>query len=212
MKAAVRFAIVLACVVAPALAHADALVVATDDPPPPPPPTVRAATAADDDAPPNRLGFRGVFGAVPIGAQTTGLLGLGLAVEHPVFGPTTRVLAEYELLWALTETSSGDPAMPPPMFTGTAHRAHLGVRTTLADTTAIAGKLRLFVDGEVGGGLGMATLPARVAIVPHAFAGVRAGYDLHGRRGMFGFELYVRALAVPDGLGASGGLAFTWGG
>ena len=156
---------------------------------------------ADDDPPAhNKLGFRIGFGKLTT-EETLHTFSLGLHVEHPVF-PTTRVFAEYELMW-LGEAESMSPATDGMPYTG--HRSHLGIRSELLGKT-FGGAAHFYLDAEIGGGLGVVTDDiSGVQVLPHVFAGVRGGYDFlwgekhaHSSR-VFEAELLARAFRMPDG-------------
>jgi len=162
------------------------------------------------DASVSRFGYRVGFGDLPIGGQDTFLFSLGLGIEHPLFG-RFRALAEYE--YVFTETHGDSARMPPPEH-GSGHRVHLGLRHVLADKRLDV--LRLWIDGELGGGLGMFGDNVTGAhALPDVFAGLRLGYDFHGRRSspasVFVAELLVRVIAIDRGAGVMGGVGMYWG-
>jgi hypothetical protein len=169
-----------------------------------------------NDAAFNMLDTRFTIGTMPLDGTRTLAVSLGLGVEHPVF-TKTRVFGEYELLW-LSNAYDPHTAMlspPPPERHGTGHRAVLGLRRELLGTGHHS--VRGFVDGELGGGLALTNDNMRgFQTVPTGFVGLRAGYDIYSHLDSspsrtFEFEILVRAIAVPDGLGWLTGLGFAWG-
>jgi len=194
-----------------------------DDPPPPPqsapiaevlwlhPPTPRS----DAEAPPShgKLGFRIGFGRLHAFDRHLETVSLGLMIEHPVF-ERTRVFAEYEWLWF------GDKAPMSPAtegLPGSGHRAHVGIRAELLGTT-VRDAVHFYVDAELGGGLGVvADDLSGVQVLPHVFAGVRAGYDFlwggkHAHSShVWEAELLARAIRVDHGTGALFGIGMLWG-
>lgn len=163
----------------------------------------------------NQLGFGIAFDQVPIAGHRVMQMGIGLAVEHPVFRHW-RVFGEYEYLW-LTEatTDQMDVALD-----GSGHRSSIGLRRQLVGTT-LGKVLTLSIDGEVGGGVGIFSDNLTGAhIMPHAFAGLRLGYVFRAREAddasppgaSFGAAFTFRAIAVEHGIGGMFGLGFAWGG
>jgi hypothetical protein len=158
--------------------------------------------AADEPAPAhNKLGFRIGFGTL---TEKTKLhtFSLGLQIEHPVF-TTTRVFAEYELMW-LGEAESMSPATDGMPYNG--HRSSLGIRSELLGTSFGRDGVHLYIDAEIGGGLGVVSDDiSGVQVLPHAFVGVRGGYDFlwggkhAGSSRVFEAELLARAFRMPDG-------------
>jgi len=172
-------------------------------------PPVVAATAASH----NKLGFRIGFGKLHVADRRMSTVSLGLHLEHPVF-ETVRVFAEYEWMWF------GDKAPMSPAsegLPGSGHRTHVGLRTELMGTT-IMDAIHLYLDAEVGGGLAVLSDDiSGVQVLPHAFAGLRAGYDFvwgkkHARSSrVWEAELLARAIRVPGGTGALFGIGMLWG-
>jgi hypothetical protein len=164
---------------------------------------IAAAPAATE--PPQTLGFRFGFGTVPLDDGKTITYSLGLGSEVPLVHGV-RAFGEYEWLW-LDRSHMNEH--------GDGQRIQLGVRHRLAASHGDI--MDLFVDGELGGGLALASIGAtNLAVVPDAFVGARVGYDMtpHASRSpsrTFEAELLVRALAVPDGLGWLAGVGMWWG-
>lgn len=191
-----------------------------------PPPDDRIRVARDPEPPPKpriprrpsppgsrKLGFRFGAGVTPLEGQVMSTIGLALGVERPLAG-RWHWLAEYEHLWLLPRQTANARLRGESSFDGNAHRFHLGLRVTLAAKQLK--QLRLFADGEVGGGATVAVYHGDVDPGPHAFAGVRLGYGLAPDRGSRGSQVWepeiaLRLIAVPNGLGFLGGLAMYWG-
>ncbi len=169
-----------------------------------------AGVAHADDVDPahNKLGMQIEFGWLPLADQRIGAIGLGLGVDHPVFG-ATRMFAEYE--WLFVSDIPDDGTMP--TTNGTGHRVHLGVRRMVASKRVES--VRFHADVEGGGGLGMYDHAAGVEVVPHGFVGLRAGYTVYSpsSRAAHTFDVAVcfRATAVERGVGFGGGIAIAWG-
>ena len=158
------------------------------------------ARADDTSAAHNKLGFRIAFGTLEVTGRESHTFSLGLQLEHPVWS-SVRVVGEYELVW-LGEAESMSPSTEG--FPGSGHRMHAGLRTELMSKTVST--VRFYLDGEVGGGIGVASDDVMgVQVLPHAFLGVRGGYEFlwgknkpHSSR-TFEAELIARAFRMPDG-------------
>jgi hypothetical protein len=178
--------------------------------------TSALAQEADDDDPGfNMLETRFAFGSMPIADGASSLtVSLGLGVEHPVF-KRTRVFGEYEWLWL--SSPPRDPALmtSEPEHDGSGHRAVLGLRRELVGKGSYA--MHMFVDGEVGGGLGIVNDSMfGLRVLPTGFAGVRFGWDLYSHKDdspsrTFEMNILVRVLAVSDGVGVLTGIGMAWG-
>lgn len=174
-----------------------------------------AARADDQNEAHNKLGFRIGFGRLDVEDRETHTFSLGLNLEHPVWSPL-RVFGEYELLW-LGDEQSSHPSTEG--FAGSGHRVHIGLRTELMGKTFFVDKIRLYLDGELGGGLGVASNDVMgVQVLPHAFVGARAGYTfLFGKdrprsSRTFEAELLARAFRMPGGDSAVlFGIGMAWG-
>jgi hypothetical protein len=157
-----------------------------------------------------KLGFRLGGGSIPLADSALAAVQLGIGVEHAVFGKL-RMFAEYEWLWL--SVAPDDPNAMQPAFTGSGQRTHLGVRRAFA--TKRVHMIRFYADVEAGGGLGLYDVPTGAAAVPHAFAGLRGGYQIVKRSArasrVLETELSVRAIVVEHGVGFGGGLGFYWG-
>jgi hypothetical protein len=157
-----------------------------------------------------KLGFRLGGGSLPIEHYSVGGAFVTLGLEHRV-AESTRFMAEYEWMWL--HITYDDPMRETPP--GMGHRTHAGVRTTLAAKPK-GGEFRFYADAELGAGLGYYdVLPGGVRVLPHAFLGLRGGYQLNfGKRRasqFFETEISVRAIVVEYGIGFGGGLGFYWG-
>lgn len=229
---AVVFTASIAAFVAPASAHPvrrqvdlalddngnpiePALLIAKDPPPPPvfvavtpPPPPPRPKLPAR-----NMLGFRIGVGKLAIAQQPVTTMTFGVTTEARLHR-TLRGFADYEFLGlsdANTQvTSSRD-------LTGQGHRANLGLRHVLVDTT-LHRALRFYVDGEIGGGAAWTTdTITGDHVIPHGLVGVRFGYDLitedHDSPSReFECEFLVRSVITPDSVGLLFGVGMLWGG
>ncbi len=83
---------------------------------------------------------------------------------------------------------------------------------------SVRGAVHFYVDAEVGGGLGVISDDVGgVRVLPHAFAGLRAGYDyLWGHRTahssrVWEAEVLARAIRFDGGTGAMFGMGMAWG-
>jgi hypothetical protein len=182
--------------------------------------TTAFAQEADDDDDGDDAGFNMLetrigFGTMPIGDGASSLtVSLGLGVEHPVF-KRTRVFGEYEWLWLAS--TPVDPALmaSEPEHNGSGHRAVLGLRRELVGKGSYA--MHMFVDGEVGGGLGIVDDSMfGMRMLPTGFVGMRAGWDIYSHKDdspsrTFEMNLLVRVLAVSDGVGVMTGIGMAWG-
>lgn len=202
----------------PAIAAADPIIEYAKPPPdadvlwlqpPPPPPPEEAKPPAH-----NKLGFRIGFGRLHAFDRRLSTTSLGLEIEHPVF-EHVRVFADYEWMWFGDRTPMSPATEGQP---GTGHRTSIGMRAELIGGT-IQQHVHFYIDGEVGGGLGVLSDDVSgVQVLPHAFAGLRAGYTFlwgnenrHSSR-TFEAELIARALRMPDGAtGAMFGIGMLWG-
>jgi hypothetical protein len=185
------------------------------EPPPVRPvrPVVRRVKKAYDETPPtpSKLGFRIGLGPIPLHEHRLMVVGLGLAVEHHLAGKW-RILGEYEYVWLSDmDSERGDD------LAHNGHRFHTGLRRVLADAT-LKQVLRFYVDGELGGGLMTASVPSSLrmdaAVLPHAFAGIRFGYNFIQKDNKasrsWDAEFLLRAIAVPDGVGLAFGIGMAW--
>jgi hypothetical protein len=167
-----------------------------------------ATTAYADDAF-NMFGFRMGVGALPIDGDDTLTVSLGVGVEHPVF-KKTRVFTEYEWLYFTDREDTMEPARH-----GNGHRVSLGLRRELAGK----GKRKIhgYLDGEVGGGLALTNgNMTGVELIPNAFLGLRAGYDLYSGAEdspsrTFEAEFLLRAIGIRNGIGLMFGVGMAWG-
>jgi hypothetical protein len=159
----------------------------------------------------SKLGFRIAFGPIPVDGRRLMVIGPGLALEHHLAGDW-RILGEYEFVWM-----SDMDARRKEDLANNGHRFHAGLRHVLTDTT-FKKVLRLYVDGELGGGLLTGGLPSTMAtdaaVIPHAFVGLRFGYNFLQKDNkaskLWEPEFLLRAIAVPDGVGLSFGAGMFW--
>lgn len=166
------------------------------------------AHAEPSDEPRNLFGFRIGLGMLPLDDQKLATYSVGLGVEHPAFG-RWRVFGDYEWLWV--ERTHTDTM---PGIHGDGQLATLGVRHAIAATTVLH-DLRLYADAELGGSFALVDDDARgLHALPAGLAGVRVGYDLPGARRseskLLEFEVVVRAIAIPGGVGVAGGVGALW--
>jgi hypothetical protein len=131
---------------------------------------------ADDepDDPPTHdrlLGMRIAGGLMPYDGRELLHMSLGVVAEYRVY-QLLRVTAEYEYL-LLDEYEDSTKVSD-----GTGHRASVVVRHALARSRLLDGKVRFWLDGEIGGGFLLASeaMAGRIA-EPQAIAGIRLGYD-----------------------------------
>jgi len=163
-----------------------------------------AAGSARADEGDGALGFRIAFGQLPIGGERPLAVSLAVGSEHELAGKL-RGFGEYEWMWLEQDR----------LTTGSGSRVQLGVRHVLADHV-VPKLMRLYVDGELGGGSALLSDPTGVHVVPDGFAGVRFGYDVipHDARSpanTLQFELSARALYLPHGAGWMAGVGVWWG-
>jgi hypothetical protein len=171
----------------------------------------------DDDEPAfNMLGFRLGAGMLPVEGLRTTMFSVGLGVEHPVFDKT-RVFGEYEWLWLsrIDERAMQTMSIRPERH-ASGHRATAGLRRELVAKN-MSRSLRLFLDGEIGGGVALVNDNlSGVALVPAGIVGLRVGYDVYSRSDdspsrTFEAELLVRGIAIEHGLGVLVGIGMLWG-
>jgi hypothetical protein len=163
----------------------------------------------------NMFGFQFTAGALPIHGRT-GVLSLGLGIEHPVF-KKTRVFGEYEWLW-LTQTDERDyyGMSPRPERRGNGHRTSLGLRRELVGKRT-SRAMRIFIDGELGANVALVDdNMTGVSFRPGALFGLRLGYDIYtgsdeSPSRTFEIEMVMRAIAIQGGAGALIGLGMFWG-
>ena len=158
----------------------------------------------------NMLGFHFAVGSVPVEHDLVQTVSFGLGVEHPVF-TRSRVFGEYEWLYlgaARTEMDMQDRH-------GSGHRAVVGLRRELIGKAA--SRLRLFIDGELGGGVALTNdSMSGMRFSPAAITGLRFGYDLYSSSSdspsrTFEGDMLVRMIVMPDGIGFMAGLGMAWG-
>ena len=181
-------------------------------PPPPPPPTLLLPAREELPPPPPRrshLGYRIGAGAFPLdGIETTAVALVQVTADVELFR-RTRTFAEYEFLMLM---QSSAPMEPSP--SGVGHRGNLGLSTELAGKRVR--DARLYVAAEAGGGATLISAALGARTLPHAFGGIRFGFELVLDRTKptpptFGFELLFRGVVVPDGAGLLFGLGMQWG-
>jgi hypothetical protein len=128
------------------------------------------------------------------------------------------VFGEYAWMWLLPR--GDDPRALTSMTAhperdANGHRVSLGLRRELKAKGS--GSMRLFVDGELGGSVALVhDSITGTEVVPAAFAGMRAGYDLYSRRDnspsrTFETALVLRTVLNHDGVGLLFGLGMFWG-
>jgi hypothetical protein len=179
---------------------------------PPPPRRKKARKPAQPPLTESKLGFRIALGPVPVEGRRLMVIGLGLGVEHHLAGQW-RILGEYEFVWLSDMNARRDEDLA-----NNGHRFHTGLRRVLVESRIIKGALRFYVDGEVGGGLLAGTMPRTMttdaAVLPHAFAGIRFGYNFVQKNNkasrVWEPEFLLRAIAVPDGVGLTFGVGMFW--
>ncbi len=156
----------------------------------------------------NLFGFRIGLGMLPLDHESVTTASIGLGVEHPVWR-SWRVFGDYEWLWLMRSHTDTMPGLH-----GDGQRVMVGVRHALAEKQLMR-EVALYVDGELGGGFALvADNFAGVRALPSALAGVRVGWKLAGHRTSeskeLDAELLVRAVAIPGGVGMTGGVGFLW--
>jgi hypothetical protein len=185
-------------------------------------PTVRpsagnSADTSDDDSPAfNMFGFSFGIGMLPVDGSSMLATSLGVALEHPVFR-RTRIAAEYDWLWLSSPDASRMPvgAAGHAEHHATGHRATLGLRRELKASGSSS--IRLFLDGELGATVALAHHSMTgVELIPGAYVGVRAGADMYTSRDASASRtletaVFMRALAVPGGIGFTVGFGMFWG-
>jgi hypothetical protein len=176
----------------------------------PPPPDGDVVGDGDDDAPAfNMFGLSFGVGALPLDDSSMLATSLGVAIEHPVFR-RTRIAAEYDWLWL---SSRDTPMIGQHHATG--HRATLGLRRELKASSSSSS--RIFLDGELGASVALANHSMTgMELIPGAYVGVRGGSDVYTSRDAspsrtLEAAVYVRALAVPGGIGFTVGCGMYWG-
>lgn len=170
----------------------------------------------DDEPAFNMLGFRLSAGALPVEGHRTTMFSVGLGVEHPVFDKT-RVFGEYEWLWLtrIDERAIESMSVRPERH-ASGHRLMAGLRREIKAKN-MSRSLRLFVDGEIGGGLALVNDNfSGVALIPAGIVGLRVGYDVYSRSDdspsrTFESELLVRGIVIEHGVGVMVGIGMLWG-
>lgn len=162
------------------------------------------------------FGLRMSIGTLPIDGARLVTAGPGLTYERRVRG-AWRVVGELEYVWLGIRD---DERMRQDVVDGGGERLQLAIRRTLLSSwpSRFEQTLRFYVDGELGGGLLMATEPHAGRIFePNGFVGVRAGYDFvfnQRRRGASRFwepEVLLRVLYMGGGAGMLFGVGMGWG-
>ncbi len=182
-----------------------------------PDPPTSASDDTDDDAMPSMLGFRFGGGTAELPHGPVFEMGLGIGVEHHLFG-RWRLGGEYEYLFLSDDTELMAGNERAQTSVGRGHRAHVLLRRRMLESRWIQGRIRFFADAELGGGMLLASVPSETIVAPHAFVGVRAGYDIsslgdsRGSR-IWESEILVRAIANRrDGtVGWMFGIGMNWG-
>lgn len=134
--------------------------------------TARADDEPDDPPTHDRLlGMRIAGGLMPYDDRELFHMSLGVVAEYRVYH-LLRLTAEYEyLLFSQYEDTTR-------VADGTGHRASVVARHALARSRLLDGKVRFWLDGELGGGFLLARESMAGTIAkPQAIAGIRLGYD-----------------------------------
>jgi hypothetical protein len=170
----------------------------------------------DDEPAFNMLGFRLGAGSLPVEGLRTTMFSVGLGVEHPVWNKT-RVFGEYEWIWLsrIDERAMHTMSLRPERH-ASGHRVTAGLRREIIAKN-MSRSLRLFLDGEIGGGVALVNDNlSGVALVPAGIVGLRVGYDVYSRSDdspsrTFESELLVRGIAIEHGIGVLVGIGMLWG-
>ncbi len=196
-----------AALVVTAAQHAGAEALASPDAMSSPPPR--------RDAPHDQLlGFRIDYGDLATSGRDLRWTGLAIVGEHRLAG-RLRGLAEYTYAWVGIKD---DERMNQDVIDGSGHRLQLGVRYTALESRKIFETIRFYADLEAGVGATYAWEPTRGDLVaPHAFAGLRIGYDFTrmntGTRAstVWQPEVIGRVVTSPHGTITMFGIGFGWG-
>jgi len=175
--------------------------------------SVRAESLiARDDAPRttwNRLGTRVAFGSVPVDGMPLTTMSIGVSIDRPLLG-NWRVLGEYEHVWVGLRDLEAHAMTGVASLADSGHRVHVGMRRRLVENSWAHRQLAVFVDGEAGGGAMLVDRARGGLAVPHAFAGVRAGFALEQSQ-LWDYEIVLRGMALPEGAGFLFGIGLVWG-
>jgi hypothetical protein len=188
----------VAIAVAGGVARAD-VIIARDPPPPPPPPP--APAPAPTYTFPSGLGWRLGMGSFPLADNTRFAASFGLAWSRSIAG--ARIGLDYEWLLLAGEEMEAR---------ATGHRALATLRANVADRP---GRLRYYLDADVGAGAAYVADPALgERIVPTAMFGIRGGYELaaEGRSPSRAFDFHVALRAYPstEGIGVLFSIGMEW--
>lgn len=157
----------------------------------------------------SRLGTRIGFGSVPIdGAQMT-TASIAVSLDRPLVG-RWRVLGEYEHVWIGERDLEAHSLQGVASLANSGHRVQLGIRRRLLEKTWADRFVGVFLDGEAGGGAMLVDRSEGALAVPHSFVGIRAGFSLE-QQTLWDYEVILRGLAVPDGVGVLFGIGLVWG-
>jgi hypothetical protein len=156
----------------------------------------------------SRLGTRLGFGLVPRdGYQST--ISISVSLDHPV-SRNWRLLGEYEYLWIgprdADQMDLGVAALP-----DSGHRLNAGVRRRLGSKSFVFDHFAFWIDVEGGAGMMLVAREMDSIWLPHAFVGTRVGMDLRADRRIWEYEILLRGLLVPDGVGVLFGIGLVWG-
>ncbi len=169
--------------------------------PPPPPPAEKIHT---------RIGLRYGAGKQPIDHLVVTSTGVMQITGDILISDRVRMFADYELLMLGADIS------PDHELSGFGHRGNLGLLRELAAYRSSDRVAKFDISAEIGGGAMLTPSSITERVLPHGLVGLRGGFSLHPEHEerlepSFGFELLVRAIVVPEGVGLTFGIGLQWG-
>lgn len=175
------------------------------EPPPPPRPPRSPAEKLH-----TRIGLRYGGGKQPIEHRTITSMGVFQLTGDISISDHVRMFADYELLLLDADVPFATE------LDGFGHRGSLGLLRELAAKRTSDRVARFDVSAEIGGGAMLTPSAVAQRVIPHGLVGLRCGFSLHTKHEerlepSFGFELLVRAIVVPEGIGLTFGLGLQWG-
>jgi hypothetical protein len=185
--------LVLALVVLCSVAHAEMIVVA-----PPPKPSL--------------LGTRINYGLLPVGDWMT-TASLSVSYDRS-FAGKWHFVAEYEYLWLgktdwndHMEVESGVASLD-----DSGQRLSLGLRRRLW-TESWGGSFRVLFDADAGVGAMLVDKENDAIALPVGYAGVHGAFELESDSDehIWQYEIVLRGIGVPDGVGVLFGIGLAWG-
>lgn len=158
----------------------------------------------------SRLGSRIGTSVFSIGGTPMLASEVSLTIDRSLFGEW-RVVGEYEFLFFGRRDFDAYEDLGVAALPYTGHRVHAGVRRQFAQQSWLDGRVRVVAELDAGIGAMCGQGERRAIGAPHVYAGLRAAFAVDSGDQLWEYEVIVRGLALPDGVGALLGIGLVWG-